>query len=82
MSSAEITKYFDATEFREIREDLVFSVSKVSEVKIAIDCGCGADHLAHNGFTVYEFDRCSLTPQELGSEERGLNGKQFTLSSA
>ncbi|WP_101758257.1 bifunctional 2-polyprenyl-6-hydroxyphenol methylase/3-demethylubiquinol 3-O-methyltransferase UbiG [Oceanicoccus sp. KOV_DT_Chl] len=60
MSSEEIAKYFDATEFREIREDLVFAASMVSEPKVAIDCGCGAgadiDYLARNGFTVYGFD--------------------------
>ena len=60
MSSEEIAKYFDATESREIREDLVFSVSMVSEPKVAIDCGCGAgadiDYLVRNGFTVYGFD--------------------------
>ena len=58
MSSEEITKYFDATESREIREDLVFSANMVNEPKIAIDCGCGAgadiDYLARNGFTVYD----------------------------
>lgn len=60
MSSEEIAKYFDATESREIREDLVFSVSMVNEPKVAIDCGCGAgadiDYLVRNGFTVYGFD--------------------------
>jgi trans-aconitate methyltransferase len=60
MSSEEIVKYFDATEFREIREDLVLAVSMVSEPKVAIDCGCGAgadiDYLTRNGFTVYGFD--------------------------
>lgn len=60
MSSVEITKYFDATEFREIREDLVFSVNMISEPKVAIDCGCGAgadiNYLLKNGFTVYGFD--------------------------
>ena len=60
MFSKEIAKYFDATEFREIREDLVLAVSMVSEPKVAIDCGCGAgadiDYLARNGFTVYGFD--------------------------
>jgi len=60
MSSEEIAKYFDATEFREVREDLVFAMKMTSEPKIAIDCGCGAgadiDYLMRNGFTVYGFD--------------------------
>ncbi len=60
MSSIEVTKYFDATEFREVREDLLFSVDMISEPKVAIDCGCGAgsdiNFLLKNGFTVYGFD--------------------------
>mgnify|MGYP001124776665 CR=1 FL=1 len=36
MSSEEITKYFDATESREIREDLVFSANMVSEPKFKL----------------------------------------------
>jgi SAM-dependent methyltransferase len=60
MPREEITNYFKATESREIRDDLVFAVSMVSEPKIAIDCGCGAgadiDYLARNGFTVHGFD--------------------------
>jgi len=60
MSSEEIAKYFDATESREIRDDLVFSANMISEPKIAIDCGCGAgadiEYLATNGFKVYGFD--------------------------
>ncbi|MGH1469978.1 MAG: class I SAM-dependent methyltransferase [Cellvibrionaceae bacterium] len=60
MSSVEITKYFDATESREIREDLLFSVSVINDPRVAIDCGCGAgadiEYLVNNGFTVYGFD--------------------------
>ena len=60
MSSEEISKYFDATESREIREDLVFAINMALEPKIAIDCGCGAgadiNYLVRNGFTVYGFD--------------------------
>ncbi len=60
MTTAEITKYFDKTEFRDIRNDLVFAVENTSEPKIAIDCGCGAgadiDYLASNDFVVYGFD--------------------------
>ena len=60
MSNDDISKYFDATEFRDTREDLVFAVGLVSEPRIAIDCGCGAgadiDYLIRNGFTVHGFD--------------------------
>ena len=60
MASAEITKYFDTTKFRDIRDDLVFAVENISEPKIAIDCGCGAgadiNYLASNDFVVYGFD--------------------------
>ncbi|MBV1884073.1 MAG: methyltransferase domain-containing protein [Pseudomonadales bacterium] len=60
MTNADITKYFDKTEFREIRKDLVFAIKNISEPKIAIDCGCGAgadiDYLASNDFVVHGFD--------------------------
>tara|TARA_R110002049_G_C9160924_1_gene560992 strand:- start:2855 stop:3502 length:648 start_codon:yes stop_codon:yes gene_type:complete len=56
----EISRYFDSTEYREIREDLVFATSLINGPKIAIDCGCGAGadigYLSNNGFTVYGFD--------------------------
>jgi trans-aconitate methyltransferase len=54
MPSTEITKYFESTENRKIREDLVFAVENVIETKIAIDCGCGAgadiNYLVSKGF--------------------------------
>lgn len=60
MSSGEVSRYFDATEFRKTREDLIFAVGQVIEPKIAIDCGCGAgadiDYLIREGFTVHGFD--------------------------
>lgn len=60
MTSDEISQYFDATKYREVRDDLVFAVSKVEEPKIAIDCGCGAgadiEFLLENEFTVHGFD--------------------------
>lgn len=60
MSNENISRYFDATEFRDTREDLVYAVSMVSEPRIAIDCGCGAgadiEYLICNGFTVHGFD--------------------------
>ena len=60
MSSEAINKYYDATESRGIREDLVFSANIVGEPKVAIDCGCGAgadiDYLLRSGFKVYGFD--------------------------
>ena len=56
-SKEEISKYFDATGSRKIRDDLLFSVSIINEPKIAIDCGCGAgadiEYLLENRFTVH-----------------------------
>ncbi len=60
MRDSRITSYYDATEFREIREDLVFALKNVIETNVAIDCGCGAGaditYLIEKGFTVYGFD--------------------------
>jgi len=60
MPSAAISKYFDATENRKVRDDLLFAVEGVGEPKIAIDCGCGAgadiSYLVSKGFAVYGFD--------------------------
>lgn len=60
MPSEAIRKYFEATENRKIREDLLFAVENVGEPKVAIDCGCGAganiNYLASEGFFVYGFD--------------------------
>ena len=60
MPSTEITKYFESTENRKIREDLVFAVENVIEPKIAIDCGCGAgadiNYLVSKGFQCAQLD--------------------------
>ena len=60
MPSVEISKYFEATEFRGTREDLKRGVSLVDGPRTAIDCGCGAGSdiafLRTKGFTVYAFD--------------------------
>jgi ubiquinone/menaquinone biosynthesis C-methylase UbiE len=60
MTSVAINKYFDLTQDREIRQDLIFAVENVCEPKVAIDCGCGAgadiSYLASIGFTVHGFD--------------------------
>ncbi len=60
MLHSPITQYFDATEHREAREDLVFAVQNIGASKVAIDCGCGAgadiNYLITNGFTVHGFD--------------------------
>lgn len=60
MPSVAISRYFDATENRSIREDLIFAVDNVTGPKVAVDCGCGAgadiQYLASNGFTVHGFD--------------------------
>lgn len=85
MSSTEITEYFDATEFRKIREDLVFALSKVSEPKIAIDCGCGSgadiNYLVENGFTVHGFDVEQESISRCQSRFTGIDGVTLSKSS-
>jgi len=60
MSSEEIKQYYDATQQRAVRSDLIYAVEIVDEPKLAIDCGCGAgadiQYLLEHGFTVYGFD--------------------------
>lgn len=60
MPSHEISKYFDATEFRATRDDLKIGVALVEGSRTAIDCGCGAGSdiafLRANGFAVHAFD--------------------------
>ena len=60
MPSQEISKYFDATEFRATRDELRLGIALVDGPRNAIDCGCGAGSdiafLRANGFTVYGFD--------------------------
>lgn len=60
MPSREILEYFDATEFRDTRDDLKLGLSFVEGPRIAVDCGCGAGSdiafLRENGFTVHAFD--------------------------
>jgi len=60
MPSEAIRKYFDETENRQIRDDLVYAIENVGEPKVAVDCGCGAgadiNYLVSNGFFVYGFD--------------------------
>jgi hypothetical protein len=66
MPSAAISKYFDATENRNIRDDLIFAVDKVTGPKVAVDCGCGAGadirsvKLSRSSFSQYEFPNVSL----------------------
>ena len=85
MSSLEITKYFDATEFREIREDLEFAVSMVSKPKVAIDCGCGTgadiSYLVENGFTVYGFDIEEESISRCQSRFAGVNNVVLSKAS-
>jgi SAM-dependent methyltransferase len=85
MSSEEIAKYFDATESREIREDLVFSVGMVSDPKVAIDCGCGAgadiDYLVRNGFRVYGFDIEQESISRCQSRFKGIGNVVLSKSS-
>lgn len=60
MPSKEIQEYFDATEFRDTRDDLKQGVKLIEGPRIAIDCGCGAGSdiafLRRNDFTVHAFD--------------------------
>lgn len=60
MTSDAIRQYYDATQNRKIRDDLVFAVGLVGEPKVAIDCGCGAGadiaFLVAQGFLVHGFD--------------------------
>lgn len=85
MHRVEIAKYFDATEHREIRDDLVFAVNNTAEPKIAIDCGCGAGadihYLVQNGFTVYGFD---IEPESISrcqSRFQGVDQVKLSQSS-
>lgn len=63
MASDEISDYYDVTENREPREQLVKAVLRLPEMNgagIAIDCGCGAGstitYLRDNDLTVHGFD--------------------------
>lgn len=60
MTRSAISKYFDATQNRKTRDDLLFAVKNVVAPKIAVDCGCGAGadigYLSSQGFTVHAFD--------------------------
>jgi len=60
MPSKEISAYFQATENRATRDDLVAAVSLIGEIKVAIECGCGAGSdiafLRSKGFQVHAFD--------------------------
>ena len=60
MPGQEINEYYDATESREIRADLIFAINTAPEPRIAVDCGCGAgtdiEYLLASGFKVYGFD--------------------------
>ncbi|MDN3652523.1 class I SAM-dependent methyltransferase [Thalassotalea ponticola] len=60
MPSKEILKYFDATVDRKTRDDLKLAVNLVDDIKVAIDCGCGAgsdiSFLRSQDFIVHAFD--------------------------
>ena len=60
MISQKLKAYYDATEEREIRADLIFAAELVGTPKVAIDCGCGAgadiQFLLSLGFEVHGFD--------------------------
>jgi len=60
MTSKTISNYFQSTEHRETRADLVSAVKLVNTTKVAIDCGCGSGsdiaYLRSKGFQVHAFD--------------------------
>ena len=60
MSSNKIGAYFDATETRPTRDDLVFAASLFGPPAVAVDAGCGAGsdiaYLRLKGFDVHGFD--------------------------
>ena len=82
MPSQEISKYFDATEYRDTRDDLKLGVAHVESPRIAIDCGCGAgsdiDFLRANGFTVHAFD---IEPEAIARCKRRFGGDDSVLLS-
>lgn len=78
-------KYFEATEFRAIREDLIFAVGKVQEPKVAIDCGCGAgadtNFLFSKGFEVHAFDIDDQAIDKCESRFSGFENINITKAS-
>ena len=72
MSNKQIQEYYDTSENRDVRPDLVSAISLLDDTRllrdscwladsrIAIDCGCGAgsdiEFLRKNDFTVHAFD--------------------------
>ncbi len=95
MAGQEIKEYFNATENREIRSDLTFAVNHVGDLKIAIDCGCGAgadiQYLSAMGFKVYGFDiedesisRCKnrfKNNQDIVLSQAGFNSFEYPRAS-
>ncbi|MFT4721075.1 MAG: SAM-dependent methyltransferase [Candidatus Azotimanducaceae bacterium] len=60
MATQDINAYYHSTEHSEVRADLSFAISLLSDERIAVDCGCGAGSdiafLRRNDFTVYAYD--------------------------
>lgn len=82
MPSREISKYFDATEHRDTRNDLKTAVELVEGPRIAIDCGCGAGSdiafLRDKGFVVHAFD---IEPEAIARCQKRFGGDdKVTLS--
>ena len=75
MPSAEISKYFEATELRDTRDELKLGVSLVEGPRTAIDCGCGAGSdiafLRANGFAVHAFD---IEPEAIARCKKRFRG--------
>lgn len=75
MPSKAIQEYFDATEFRDTRDDLKLGLKLVEGPKIAVDCGCGAGSdiafLRANDFTVHAFD---IEPEAIARCQQRFDG--------
>ncbi|WP_025822142.1 class I SAM-dependent methyltransferase [Shewanella marina] len=60
MTTKEILQYYSETTNRSTREDLMYASNLIGNVKVAVDCGCGAGsdiaYLSENGFRVHAFD--------------------------
>jgi SAM-dependent methyltransferase len=60
MSTKEIKEYYDATENSDVRQELIYATTLISNDRIAIDCGCGSGSdiafLRENDFIVHAFD--------------------------
>lgn len=91
MTKDDIADYYDVTEHKPVRSDLIYAVGIVDGEKTAVDCGCGAGadiaYLLGRGFTVHAFDveaesisRCRTRFQDSEAvflSESGFSGYRF-----